>query len=179
MGPARRRRRAAGQLSSVGGCLGTVAVPGRVPERRRRLRIRGSGQGSLSQLGKHATCAGGSNGIRARVSALGEPIQGVTQPVLREGRWRFRTTAHAQTEPARHVMRDLQVQPDEFRRLLNQLVGGIRNGGSRYARNYARDRPSQAQNQPPPAKHPKKNPSVSPRLTEGLLFARLLDRPAW
>ena len=52
-----------------------------------------------------------------------------------------------------------------------------RDGRFRYARNYARDRPSQAQNQPPPAKRPKKNPSASPRLTEGYLSARLLDRP--
>jgi len=48
---------------------------------------------------------------------------------------------------------------------------------SRYARNYARDRPREALNRPPPANHLKKNPSASPRPTEGYRSARLLDRP--
>ena len=52
-------------------------------------------------------------------------------------------------------------------------------GRFRYARNYARDRPSNTQNHPPASQAPKKNPSASPRLTEGFLSARLLDRPVW
>ena len=83
----------------------------------------------------------------------------------------------------RHLMRDAQVDPEEFRRLLNQerqrSYERVCDGRSHYARNYARDRPAQARNHPPPAKRPKKNPSASPRLTEGFTFARLLDRPVW